>query len=440
MVGEAGLMLTWEPSAPGGTLLQIDTGVQATLYGIWAPSPHELWAVGGVPEDPNQGGVILWVVGGQVVEVKDLPPELPKQADFFKVWGHSAHDVWVAGELGTLLHWDGRAWQLVGLDALAGKPRIVTVHGSGPEDVVAVGGASQAVVLEGGASRPWTLARLPGAYPGLNGVFVAQGGRAVAAGFLGAVLERRPGEGWSEVPWPPYQAHWHATLIDAAGAIWVAGGDLLDPALPSGLVARYLGSDAPRAAEPQPDLGPEPSPEPPPEAAPLEARTAEPDPGAPEAEPAEEAEQAETPVLDAGPLAPAMVLGWIPPPGGGFVPFPNGEEVDVEIVQGPQGGIHAEVAFELSVPLEEAATLKLPMQCTTTIDGVLEGLIKVPTYTVYRTPDGAYRSAVIPIFFAQNGALAYQGRKGVVACQVSLDGTEPADLSDLGTASFVDLQ
>src|SRR5262245_33499665 len=35
---------------------------------------------------------------------------LPKQVTFSAVWGSAANDVWVAGEAGTLLHWNGAEW------------------------------------------------------------------------------------------------------------------------------------------------------------------------------------------------------------------------------------------------------------------------------------------------------------------------------------------
>ena len=56
---------------------------------------------------------------------------------FFKVWGSAADDVYVVGERGAILHWNGAAWSRVSSDA---DTRLVTVHGRGPQDVWAVGG------------------------------------------------------------------------------------------------------------------------------------------------------------------------------------------------------------------------------------------------------------------------------------------------------------
>src|SRR5437773_521857 len=58
---------------------------------------------------------------------------------YFKVWGSSANDVFICGQGGTILHWDGAALtpQPTGL---AANVTLFTVHGRAPNDVYAVGG------------------------------------------------------------------------------------------------------------------------------------------------------------------------------------------------------------------------------------------------------------------------------------------------------------
>jgi hypothetical protein len=94
---------------------------------------------------------------------------LPKQVTFSAVWSSAPTDVWVAGEAGTLLHWNGSAWSLVpsgtesGLRALAG---------TSAKDVWAAGldgtllhfdGASWSATQKNGS--PWSPATGPNQRP-----------------------------------------------------------------------------------------------------------------------------------------------------------------------------------------------------------------------------------------------------------------------------------
>lgn len=62
-------------------------------------------------------------------------------ANLKSIWGSSWSDVWVVGEGGTLLHFDGSEWKR--WPAITPE-RLESVHGSGPDDVWAVG---QRVIL-----------------------------------------------------------------------------------------------------------------------------------------------------------------------------------------------------------------------------------------------------------------------------------------------------
>ena len=61
---------------------------------------------------------------------------LPKQVTFSAIWGASPTDIWVAGEQGTLLHWNGSAWSA----AVSGtESALRALAGSSSKDVWAAG-------------------------------------------------------------------------------------------------------------------------------------------------------------------------------------------------------------------------------------------------------------------------------------------------------------
>src|SRR5215471_3192625 len=62
---------------------------------------------------------------------------LPSGTTFGGVWGSSSNDVWVTGQAGTLLHWDGSTW--APFEGGAVLDNFLNVWGSGPNDVWAVG-------------------------------------------------------------------------------------------------------------------------------------------------------------------------------------------------------------------------------------------------------------------------------------------------------------
>ena len=239
-VGEAGLILRYDRAAD--TFTQLPSPTEATLFGAWGAATGPLFAVGGfIAPGDDRPGVVVRIDGDSAQVVADIPASpIPKEA-WFKVWGSAANDIWVIGDWGSVMHYDGAAWTL---DALADSPRLVTLHGDG-DDVVIVGGGQSAAIFERGADR-WDAATAPERAPALNGVFVTGGGHAVGCGRSAAVVERQDGA-WIRLPTPdappgttPGQIDWHAAWIDGAGDIWVVGGDLLSPeTMNQGAVMRY---------------------------------------------------------------------------------------------------------------------------------------------------------------------------------------------------------
>jgi len=227
-VGERGTALRL-PSTP------ITTSTTATLYGVWASTEGTVWIVGGVPD---LSGVILR--GGTDGTFTDVTPSGATGA-FFKVWGASDDDVWICGQEGALVHWDGSA--LTAVDS--GLPRnipLFTVFGRTHDDVYAVGGLGNAVALhyDGDSWSPLSDAIFE-TLPNLNGVAVDKDGTAILVGGSGTKLRGRPGA-FADESRQATREDLHAAAI-LGGEIFTVGGSYLAPAPAprEGVVAHYGG-------------------------------------------------------------------------------------------------------------------------------------------------------------------------------------------------------
>lgn len=446
MVGEGGR--AFRVSVAGSAVeavTRIETGTDATLYGVWGASDAELWAVGGYVYPRTGPPTIVRITpsGGEVVP---LPSGLPATGTFFKVWGAAANDVWVVGEQGMVLHWDGVAWTRV---AIEGTPRLVTVHGRNASDFVSVGGTSQAVILEGNGTG--FVDRSPGPYSLLNGVFVKPDGSAVAVGMLGQVLVREAAGGaWQSLPTTGVTMRdWHAAWVDERGDVWMVGGNLLSAArFDQGTVARRgpARSDVPSGEV----VGLDPIVEPDVvegDAAEGDAEVdagdvvdvedladgnADGDSGPDVDDVADAADVADTEVpdtTDAGDTSDSsdtsdvadtadvadtsptydFEIGRVNYDTNAFTPFSSLETV--AIVHGPQGGIHVEVAVRYPLEATEPEVLT-PIEIhlfVPSIGAVEQARYISLAYPMQRVAAGIYQSYAIPLPFDQLDSRVYDG-------------------------------
>jgi hypothetical protein len=90
---------------------------------IWGSSSSDVWFA---------GGLSIWHWDGSAIRLVSAP----KAHDtFLSLWGFSASDAWVAGASGTLMHWDGSAWNPIATNA----PYIYGLWGASSSDLWAVG-------------------------------------------------------------------------------------------------------------------------------------------------------------------------------------------------------------------------------------------------------------------------------------------------------------
>jgi hypothetical protein len=183
LVGNAGTVLHWS----GGAWSVEPTPTSQNLWGVWGAAPDDLWAVGG--SGNKDGDATLLHFDGSAWQSVALPTLQKAGVNaFFKVWGTSASDVYVVGQKGAVLHFDGASWQeqLVGA-----SDDLIALWGTGPLDVVAVGGRAIGIVsvYDGSGWKTQSLAPLPG----LNGVWSRKPGSVHVVGVAGtlAVLDTK---------------------------------------------------------------------------------------------------------------------------------------------------------------------------------------------------------------------------------------------------------
>jgi hypothetical protein len=233
-VGDRGTVLrrrdgAWEPQVidAGWT-----PGEEPTLYGVWGSSAQDVWAVGGSPVRRGPDDVVLHFDGVHWTTV--AVPE-PKNVTLFKVWGDGAGHVWMVGEQGlVLLAHDGvLTWHgAVDRDGSALPVRLVTVAGSAPDDVWAVGGPDPAsgpqrtMLLRLDPERQtFVLEKAPGSGVVLNGISASGKGALFAVGFGGAKLRRESDGTWHDDSLSAPRADLHGVLALPGGEALAVGGD-----------------------------------------------------------------------------------------------------------------------------------------------------------------------------------------------------------------------
>jgi hypothetical protein len=178
MAGEAGVVLRYQE---GEGLRAVPTPTRATLYGIWAFSDQDVWAVGG---EQGAGVVLRGGVDGFTVDAT-----APRVGTLYKVYGADPGHLFAVGAGGALLRRSGDRWQQ-DPPLLPAQESLLSAYGRGPEEVYAVGGLGQGRVLRWDG-RAWTLLPTPG-LADLAGVFVDEAG-VVVVGRRGLIAELRDG-------------------------------------------------------------------------------------------------------------------------------------------------------------------------------------------------------------------------------------------------------
>ncbi|WP_394821710.1 hypothetical protein [Pendulispora albinea] len=95
-----------------------------SLSGIWGSSPDDVWMSG-------ERGTLLHWDGSRLRSFDGGTSE-----KILAVWGFGRNDVWAVGTAGTILHWTGSAWSTAPSPTTA---RLQSIWGSAPDDIWAAG-------------------------------------------------------------------------------------------------------------------------------------------------------------------------------------------------------------------------------------------------------------------------------------------------------------
>lgn len=238
-----------------GTILHYDgasytrsaTLTDQNLWGIWGASPSALWAVGG--DGVRAGQATILRSDGQRWEKVQIPAlQHPDVFAFYKVWGSSADDVYVVGQRGVVLHWDGAAFTELFVGA---SQDLISLWGTGPDHLAIVGGRANAELITFDGTS-WKRRDL-GAAPGLNGVFMTRPDQTHVVGQNGFIGRFDWGPGQLTKFEPLTGLALHAVFGDASGRLFAVGGSLgsIDGPFHGVALTRKLSADE-RSPSPHP--------------------------------------------------------------------------------------------------------------------------------------------------------------------------------------------
>ncbi len=219
--GEGGTIL----HGSGSSFTVMPTPVNENIWGIWGSAADDVWAVGGDGFIDSEPFILHYDgVDWTLVDLM-LPLTRAGVHAFFKVWGSAADDVYVVGQNGVLMHWDGVGpWQESGTGT---GEDLIAIWGSDASHVLAVGGRGNGVVSRWDGSS-WSTVNLS-PMPGLNGVFMRNETTVHVVGVEGtlAVLDFETLEPRDDSV--ATRLDFHAIFGDSAGRLHAVGGNFTQP-------------------------------------------------------------------------------------------------------------------------------------------------------------------------------------------------------------------
>lgn len=219
-VGVGGAAVHWD-----GTAWSIlDPGTDEDLWGVFGLAPDDIWMVGGNADEDEP--LLLHYDGATFTPVPLAEEENNRNATtVYKVWG-IGEALYVVGQNGLILRWDGAAWRGESGGAEANQD-FVSLWGTSESNITAVGGRGNARIARYEGEGWVTTA--PSGYGGLNGVYMVEPDEAVMVGVGGLTGTYTPSTGDFTPDTPLVQADLHSVWGDGAGLFYAVGGSFRAP-------------------------------------------------------------------------------------------------------------------------------------------------------------------------------------------------------------------
>jgi len=216
--GENGLGLRLEE----GEFKAFDTGTNQTIYGAWGPNPDILYFVSGDFFAADGRGRVHVLTSSGARELSDPVLTAYEGKALFKVWGTSENDVFVAGERGTIFHFDGNAWSKSVTPS--DTTPILTLSGRNSGEVYGVGGRGRGTVWRYDGSD-WGDITPASGLDGVMGVHTGPDLPVLISGENGLLATISANSVLSEGLYTDQPLH--SVWQDEEGGAWAVGGNLL---------------------------------------------------------------------------------------------------------------------------------------------------------------------------------------------------------------------
>lgn len=226
-------------------------GIASSFSGVKAFAGNLAWAVGGTNLGNFRSSLLTMRWNGSSWTEIPTPAAIAANSNLYDVDGVSPDDMWAVGlQLESIispigpyrpvaLHWNGQAWSVVPLPAIAENARLEGVVALATNDVWAVGakgpsaGGPWAPLLLHWNGSAWSQVAAPVAAGELRGVTAASPRSVHAVGSTGTnnrqpLALRWDGTSWTVAPTPalPGSAELEGAGAAAPDALWAVGNHL----------------------------------------------------------------------------------------------------------------------------------------------------------------------------------------------------------------------
>jgi len=215
MVGEGGLVVRWTPE---GGPVAIDPPADINLFGAFVLADDDVWVCGGNNLSSSEKQVLWHWNGTGWDEKTDVVALRDTHAVLTKLYARSPDELWVVGGPDEGLYLRDGAWEVI--DVATEEP-LTSIFGN-QDLLIAAGGGNRGLVVENDGSG-FVEIELEGAQP-LNGIALADDGRAVASGWYGSLHLRDAQGNWSPVDEVEIRHQdFHSTSVTPTGTVYVTG-------------------------------------------------------------------------------------------------------------------------------------------------------------------------------------------------------------------------